>query len=84
VERWTYLIIPDDGGDAKQVRIFLRAGDDPAEYPSTQVNLDGTEVPVDDIAHDYEAPEWKAKQILAAGGTSDSRFEDIKDDLRRR
>lgn len=82
MERWTFLIIPDERGEAKQIRMFLRAGDDPERYPRLQVALDGTEVPVDAVDHDYEAPEWKAIQIMQAGGAPQQRWEDLKDKLR--
>ena len=47
--------------------MLLRAGDDDAAWPPAQIALDGAEVPVDEVAHDYEAPEWKAVQILDGG-----------------
>jgi hypothetical protein len=84
MERWTFLIIADGGGSPSQIRIVLRAGDDEAAWPRTQVTVDGREVPVDDAAHDYEAPEWKAVQILdgAMGGGGELRLQQIKDGLR--
>ena len=44
----------------------------------------GTEVPVDDAPVDYEAPEWKAVQLLGARGVPASHWEDLKDQLRAR
>jgi hypothetical protein len=79
MERWTYLIIAGADGAAIQMRIFLRNGDDESAWPVVQVSLDGTEVPVDDVVHDYEAPEWKAAQSLAGG---QARLDQLKDHLR--
>ncbi len=86
MERWTFLIIADDGGAPSQIRILLRAGDDEAAWPSAQLALDGTEVGVDQAAHDYEAPEWKAVQILdgGMGGGAEARLQQVKDGLRSR
>jgi hypothetical protein len=64
------------------MRITLRAGDDESKWPVLQVTVDGNEVPVDDQPRDYEAPEWKAKEIMGQGGCSESRWEEIKDKLR--
>jgi len=87
MERWTFLMIPGPDGAAIQIRVFLRAGDDPEAWPAAQVAMDGTEVTVDDVAHDYEAPEWKAVQELDAGmGGSGgaARLEQVKVALRAR
>ncbi|WP_208028083.1 hypothetical protein [Rhabdothermincola sediminis] len=82
MERWTFLILADEQGEAEQIRIFLRRGDDPAAWPCLQVALDGTEVPVDTVQKDYEAPEWKALELFTAGGGSPQRWEELKDKLR--
>jgi len=84
MERWTFLIIADGTGAPSQIRIVLRAGDDEAAWPRTQITLDGHEVAVDTVAHDYEAPEWKALQILdtAMGGGAEARLQQVKDGLR--
>ncbi len=82
MERWTFNMIAGPDGREQQVRMILRAGDDPASYPVLQIGLDGVEVPVDDAAVDYEAPEWKAQQLFAAGGGSADLWEDLKDRLR--
>jgi hypothetical protein len=84
MERWTFLIIADDSGQAAQIRMILRVGDDPAGWPSLQVAVDGTEVPVDDAEKDYEAPEWKAVELFTAGGATQGRWEELKDQLRAR
>ncbi|MGZ4729449.1 MAG: hypothetical protein ACXWB2_17180 [Acidimicrobiales bacterium] len=86
MERWTFLIIADDGGAPSQIRILLRSGDQEAAWPSAQISLDGSEVAVDQVAHDYEAPEWKAVQVLDAGmgGGAELRMQQIKDGLRSR
>ncbi|HEY5153358.1 MAG TPA: hypothetical protein VIJ47_01400 [Acidimicrobiales bacterium] len=86
MERWTFLMIAGPDGATAQIRVFLRAGDDPAAWPAAQLGLDGTEVAVDDVAHDYEAPEWKATQELDAGmgGGGAARLEQVKAGLRSR
>lgn len=82
MERWTFNMIAGPDGKEKQVRMILRAGDDPATYPTLQVGVDGVEVPVDDAEVDYEAPEWKATQLFNAGGGSQDLWDDLKDKLR--
>lgn len=82
MERWTFLILADADGKADGIRMVLRAGDDESRWPSLQIRLDGTTVPVDDRPHDYEAPEWKAQQIVAAAGMPDGRWEALKNSLR--
>ena len=82
MERWTFHMIAGADGKEAQVRMILRAGDDPAAYPTLQVGLDGTEVAVDDAAVDYEAPEWKAVQLFTAGGGSQARWDGLKEQLR--
>ena len=79
MERWSFLVLAAADGNPKGFRIILRAGDDEGAWPKTQVDLDGTVVPVDDEPHDYEAPEWKAKQIFTGG---ESEWEGLKDKLR--
>ena len=82
MERWRFHIIAGDGGDPVAIRMYLRVGDDEASWPQLQVSTDGTEVPVDDAAVDYEAPEWKALEIFTAGGSTAARFEELKEQLR--
>ena len=84
MERWTFLIIADATGSPSQIRIVLRAGEDEAAWPRTQITVDGREVEGDAAAHDYEAPEWKAVQILdgVMGGGAEARLLQIKDGLR--
>jgi len=82
MERWTFLILADDAGEPSQIRMFLRAGDDPGSWPSLQVALDGSEVPLDQVQKDYEAPEWKAREIFVTGGATEDRWEALKDQLR--
>ncbi|MEZ5140986.1 MAG: hypothetical protein R2726_00480 [Acidimicrobiales bacterium] len=85
MERWTFLILADGPGGAPDgIRMILRSGDDEAGWPRLQARLDGTEVPVDDRVHDYEAPEWKAQQLAAEGGMPDGRWEALKNALRDR
>lgn len=82
MERWTFNMIAGEDGKEKQVRMILRAGDDPAAYPTLQVGMDGVEVALDDAAVDYEAPEWKAVQLFTGGGGSQAQWDDLKDRLR--
>ena len=82
MERWTFNMIAGADGREAQVRMILRVGDDPAAYPTLQVGLDGVEVELDDAPVDYEAPEWKARQLFDAAGGDEERWEDLKDQLR--
>jgi hypothetical protein len=82
MERWTFHMIAGPDGREAQVRMFLRAGDEPDRYPRLQVRIDGVEVPVDDAPVDYEAPEWKAMQLFNAAGATNERWEELKDTLR--
>jgi hypothetical protein len=81
MEKWTFLILAADDGSPNGIRMTLRAGDDESAWPRLQVGADGAEVPVDDRAHDYEAPEWKAQQLFAG---SDAQWEGLKEKLRAR
>jgi hypothetical protein len=86
MERWTFLIIADEGGAPSQVRVVLRAGEDESAWPAAQLSVDGADVALDAAAHDYEAPEWKVVQILDAlmGGGAEVRLGQVKDALRSR
>jgi hypothetical protein len=75
-------MITGPDGREHQVRLVLRSGDDPEVFPAAQLRLDGVEVPVDDAPVGYEAPEWKAVQLLVAGGGSEDQWEAVKDRLR--
>jgi hypothetical protein len=83
MERWTFLVIAAPDGSPAQLRVLLRDGDDPAAWPAAQVGLDGSDVPVDEAAHDYEAPEWQAVQLLEAVGGA-TRLDRVKESLRSR
>ena len=82
MERWTFLILADPAGEPIQIRVFLRAGDDEARWPVAQIGVGGAEVPVDEAAKDYEAPEWKALEILRANGGTEASWEGLKNRLR--
>lgn len=82
MERWRFHIIAAPDGSPAGVRMYLRAGDDEAAWPRLQIKVDGSEVPLDDQPVDYEAPEWKAIQIIKEGGSSEARWEELKDKLR--
>lgn len=83
MERWTFLILADEAGDPAQIRMFLRAGDDPSSWPAIQVTVNGFEVELDDVQKDYEAPEWKALEIFTESGGTEARWEALKERLRR-
>jgi hypothetical protein len=71
-ERWTYTVISDhQGGTPIELRVSLEDRD--ADKRATiQITVAGVQVDVDDKARDYEAPEWKAKQIITDGGVGDT------------
>lgn len=82
-EKWTFLIIADEPrGTPIQVRVILRDADAPEKTAKLQVSVAGKPVPVDDAEHDYEAPEWKANQILTELSGDDGLLERVKDRLR--
>ena len=82
MERWTFLILADPAGEPAQIRILLRSGDDEARWPVAQLAVNGQEVPVDGAEKDYEAPEWKALEILRANGGTEERWQALKNRLR--
>jgi hypothetical protein len=66
-ERWTYTVLADEpGGTPIELRISLEDRD-----ADIQIGVTGSQVDVDDKPRDYEAPEWKAKQILSDGGVNE-------------
>lgn len=82
-EKWTFLVIADEPrGTPIQIRVILRDADQPERAAKLQVAVDGRPVAVDDAEHDYEAPEWKATQILADGSGDEKLLERMKDRLR--
>jgi hypothetical protein len=82
MERWTFLILSAEDGSPEQIRMIMKSGDDPAGWPRAQVAVDGTEVEVDEVEKDYEAPEWKAIEIFETGGGDRTRWEELKHSLR--
>jgi hypothetical protein len=84
MERWTFLVIAGPDGEPAQLRVLLRHGEDPTIWPAAQLGMGGAEVPVDQQNHDFEAPEWKAAQLLDAGTgqAGAARLEQIKRQLR--
>jgi len=83
MDRWWFRMIAGPDGSEAQIRVILRTGEDETSFPAIQVCLDGSEVPVDDAPVDYEAPEWKAKQLYAAGGGGgDAAWADLLDRVR--
>lgn len=83
-ERWTYTVIVDEpGGTPVELRVSCEDRD--ADLRATiQVTVTGAQVDVDDKPRDYEAPEWKAKQILTDGGVDgvDTYLDAMKEHLR--
>lgn len=70
-ERWTYTVIADPpGSDPLELRVTLEDRD-AAKRATIQVTVAGAQVDVDDKPRDYEAPEWKAREILTGGGVAD-------------
>jgi hypothetical protein len=83
-ERWTYTVIADPpGSDPIELRVTLEDRD-AAKRATVQITVAGVQVDVDDRARDYEAPEWKAREILTAGGVQgiDTYLDALKDHLR--
>lgn len=76
-ERWNFLMIAGPDGAEAEVR-FKVEDVDTGKLATAQFAVDGSERPVDDSAVDYEAPEWKAKKIMAASGVSEADFEGLK------
>lgn len=70
-ERWTYTVIADQpGGTPIEMRVTLEDRDTGTKA-TVQVAVSGSQTTVDDKPRDYEAPEWKAKQIFSEGGVAD-------------
>jgi hypothetical protein len=70
-ERWTYTVISDEpGGTPIEMRVVFQDRDS-NQQATIQIRVNGQQVEVDDQPRDYEAPEWKAKHLLEAGGTED-------------
>ena len=82
-EKWNFLMIAGDDGAEAQVRFHLESRGSGA-IAELQVTMAGDEIPVDDAPIDYEAPEWKAKKLMAAAGIDEAGFEALKSDLRGR
>ena len=82
-EKWTLLVIADEPrGTPIQIRVILRDAEQPERAAKLQVAVDGRPVAVDDAEHDYEAPEWKAGQILTDGSGDAKLLDRMKDRLR--
>jgi hypothetical protein len=83
-ERWTFTVLADEpGGTPIELRIALEDRD--ADKRATiQIGVSGAQVDVDDKPRDYEAPEWKAKEILTDSGVPDidTYLAALKDHLR--
>jgi hypothetical protein len=82
-ERWNFLMIAGPDGAEAQVR-FKVEDVGSGTTAAGQYAVDGSEVPVDEADVDYEAPEWKAKKIMAAGGVDEARFEALKREVKAR
>lgn len=82
-DRWNFLMIAGEGGAESHVRFKVQ---DVASGASAEVQFEvsGTEVPLGDEPVDYEAPEWKAKKVMAESGCSEQAFDALKRDVRTR
>lgn len=65
-EKWTYLILSDEAKNPTGIRITLEDRDS-GRRASLQLTDAGEEAELTSEDHDYEAMEWKVKQIIDAG-----------------
>lgn len=82
-ERWNFLMIAGEDGVEAQVRFKVEDLSSGASVV-VQFDADGTEVALDEAPVDYEAPEWKAKKVMAEKGVDQSRFEALKREVKGR
>ncbi|MDZ7733950.1 MAG: hypothetical protein U5R31_13570 [Acidimicrobiia bacterium] len=83
-EKWTYLILSDPEKEPTGIRMTLQDRDS-GRQASMQLTADGNQVEVTDEAHDYEAMEWKVKEIVGqarADGDGATLVDAAKDHLR--
>ena len=72
-EKFTYIVLADaPGGTPTGYRIILEDKDS-GRQAVAQFTREGRQVEVDDQDRDYEAPEWKAEQLLVDGGVEDAK-----------
>lgn len=65
-EKWTYLILSDEAKNPTGIRIVLEDRES-GRQASMQLTHAGEEADLTSEIHDYEAMEWKVKQIIDAG-----------------
>jgi hypothetical protein len=65
-EKWTYLILSDEAKNPTGIRIVLEDRDS-GRQATMQLTDAGDEADLTGEVHDYEAMEWKVKQIIDAG-----------------
>ena len=65
-EKWTFLILSDEAKNPTGIRILLDDRET-GRQASMQLTDAGEETDLTDEVHDYEAMEWKVKQIIDAG-----------------
>ena len=83
-EQFSYIVLAaESGGAPTGYRVILRDRTS-GRQAVAQFDTVFAQVPVDDQRRDYEAPEWKAQQILTDAGLADAgEFnESLKDHLR--
>jgi hypothetical protein len=64
-EKWTYLILSDQDKEPTGIRVILQDRDSGRQV-SMQLTPGGDQVEVTQDEHDYEAMEWKVKEIVGA------------------
>jgi hypothetical protein len=65
-EKWTFLILSDEAKNPTGIRITLEDRDS-GRQASMQLTHSGEEADLTSEVHDYEAMEWKVKEIIDAG-----------------
>lgn len=65
-EKWTYLVLSDEAKNPTGIRITLEDRES-GRQASMQLTHAGDEADLTTEIHDYEAMEWKVKQIIDAG-----------------
>lgn len=65
-EKWTFLVLSDEAKNPTGVRITLEDRESGRQV-SMQLTHAGDEAELTGEVHDYEAMEWKVKQIIDAG-----------------
>ena len=83
-EQFSYIVLAaEPGGTPTGYRVILRDRTS-GRQAVAQFDTVFAQVPVDDRRRDYEAPEWKAQQLLTDAGLADAGefTESLKNHLR--